>query len=120
MDPVTLITTALTLATPFLIKSGEKFAETVGEDIWKWIKKPFVGEDEKKLISDFKMERDSESIKMALLEKMNENNQIKEELEKAVNNAQKALKAYHQQNINNNGQIDKQVNIQNLTGDINF
>lgn len=33
MEPVTLITTALAIATPYLIKSGEKIAENVGEDI---------------------------------------------------------------------------------------
>ena len=94
MEPITLITTALTLATPYLIKTGEKFAEGIGEDIWKWIKKPFTKEEEKTIISDFQMERDSDKLKAALLEKVNEDNNFKEELENAINKAQKDLNAY--------------------------
>ena len=120
MEPISAITTALTIATPYLIKTGEKFAESMGEDIWKWIKKPFTSEEEKVIISDFQLDGDSEKVKTILLEKMNYDIQFKEEFIKAINNAQKELNSYNQQNINNNAAIEKQINIQNLTGNVNL
>lgn len=120
MEPITLITTALTLATPYLIKTGEKFAEGIGEDIWKWIKKPFTSEEEKEIISNFQLDRDSEQIKTVLLEKFNQDIEYKHEFGKAIDNAQKQLNSYSQQKINNNAAIEKQVNIQNLNGNLNF
>ena len=120
MEPITLIVTALTLAKPYLIKSGEKFAEGVGEDIWKWIKKPFINEEEIEIISNFQLDRDSEKIKTALLEKFSQDVEYKREFEKAIDIAQKEITSNNQQNITNNAAIEKQVNIQNLTGDVNF
>jgi hypothetical protein len=118
MEPITLITTALALATPYLVKTGEKFAEGVGEDIWKWIKKPFTKAEEKNLITEFNLDRDSDKLKVALIEKLNEDNDFKQEFEKAVTKAQNELNAYYQQNINNNGYIEKQINIQDNKGNI--
>lgn len=118
MEPITLITTALALATPYLVKTGEKFAESVGEDIWKWIKKPFTKSDEKNLITEFNFDRDSDKLKVALLEKLNEDNAFKQDFEKAVTKAQNDLHAYYQQNINNSGNIEKQINIQDNKGNI--
>jgi hypothetical protein len=45
IEPIALATTALTIATPYLLKSGEAIAEKIGEDIWKLIKKPFKGKN---------------------------------------------------------------------------
>lgn len=120
MDPLTLVTAALTLATPYLIKSGEKIAEGIGEEIWNLIKKPFTKKEVVILDSDLQNDIEKEQLMTALLEKINLDNNFKQELENAVTKAQKVLKANYQQNINNNGQIDKQINVQNLTGDINF
>jgi ribosomal protein L16 Arg81 hydroxylase len=118
MEPISLITTALALATPYLIKTGEKFAEGVGEDIWKWIKKPFTKPDEKNLLKEFNLDRDSDKLKVALLDKLNEDHDFKQEFENAVTNAQNKLNSYYQQNINNTGNIEKQINIQDNKGNI--
>jgi len=118
MEPITLITTALTLATPYLIKSGEKLAEGIGEDVWAWIKKPFTTDDEKEIISNFQIDEDSEKLKAILLEKINQDIVFKQEFEKAVNIAQEASNEYYQQNIHNNGNIEKQINIQENSGNI--
>ncbi|MDP4285425.1 MAG: hypothetical protein Q8891_13445 [Bacteroidota bacterium] len=118
MEPITLITTALTLATPYLIKTGEKFAESVGEDIWKWIKKPFTKKEEQTLIADFKLDRDSDKLKVALLEKLRDDNNFKQEFETAVTKAQSDLNAFYQQSINNSGNVEKQINIQDNKGNI--
>lgn len=118
MEPITLLTTAITLVTPYLVKTGEKFAESVGEDIWNWIKKPFSKEEEKAVFSDLQTETGIEKLKMVLLEKINADNNFKVELENAVVKAQKNLNAYYQQNIMNNGNIEKQINIQDNKGNI--
>ena len=41
MEILTLATTALTLAKPFLEKIGEGTSRKIGEDIWNLIKKQF-------------------------------------------------------------------------------
>ncbi|WP_099720002.1 hypothetical protein [Flavobacterium sp. 2] len=120
MEPITLITAALQIATPYLIKSGEKFAEGIGEDIWKWIKKPFTSEEEKEIISDFQLERDSEKVKAILSQKLEEDPQFKNEFEKVVKDAENKMNSYNQQNIQNNGTIEKQVNIQTVNGDVSL
>ncbi|MDD2634026.1 MAG: hypothetical protein PHW82_00845 [Bacteroidales bacterium] len=120
MEPITLLTTALALATPYLIKTGEKIAENIGEGIWNLIKRPFA--KSKEIDSDFDInnEKDRENLIQLLTKKINDDIDFRNELERAVKNGEKELNTYYQQNITNNGKIDKQVNIQNITGDINF
>ncbi len=120
MEPITLITTALALSTPFLIKTGEKIAENIGEGIWNLIKKPFIKNKEIDSNIDIKNEDEKEKLIKLLLGKINDDISFKEDLERAVLKGKNDLNAYYQQNINNNAQIEKQVNIQNLTGNINF
>lgn len=115
MEPITLISTALTLATPYLIKTGESVAEKIGEDVWNLIKKTFSGEPIENL--DFTIEEEKENLTNLLLEELNKNKSFKFDLEKAVEKGQNDLKAY-QQNINNNGKIEKQINIQQNSGNI--
>jgi hypothetical protein len=118
MEPITLISTALTLATPYLTKTGEKFAEAVGEDIWKVIKKPFTKEKEEKLSPDLVQSENIEKLRERLLQRIESDKHFKSELEVAVTEGQKALNAYYQQNINNQGEVSKQINIQDNSGNI--
>jgi hypothetical protein len=118
MESIALISTALALAKPFLVKTGEKFAEGVGEDIWKWIKKPFSKSKEKTVLSNLQTEEGIESLKIALLGKVESDISYKIKLEEAVKKAQKDLSNYYQQNINNKGKIGKQMNIQDNKGNI--
>lgn len=118
MEPVTLITTAIALATPYLLKTGEKIAEDIGEDIWKRIKKIFTKSDNPNYTIDINDETEKEKLVQALTEKLKSDYEYKEELEKAVIKGQKELNAYYQQNIHNNGQIEKQINIQDNSGNI--
>lgn len=111
MEIITLATTALTLATPFIEKVGEGTARKVGEDIWNLIKKPFL----KKNKNIEEMSR--EDIQTTLVEILNEDEIFKSELENSVVNAQTKIDNITQ-SINNNGNIDKQVNIGNVNGNI--
>ena len=111
MDILTLATTAITLATPFIEKIGEGTARNVGEDIWNLLKKPF--QKENKNIEEMNIE----AIKATLIEVLNENTSFKNELEKFVVNAQTKIDSINQ-SITNNGNIEKQVNIGNINGNI--
>ena len=115
MEP--LITTAVALLTPYIIKSGEKFAEGVGEDLWNWIKKPFTKEQENELLTEAKTDVDMTKIATLLNEKVESDAIYKTELEKLVEAAQQKINNY-QQNINNTGNIEKQINIQENKGNI--
>ena len=42
MEPITIITTAMALLSPYFVKSGEKFAEGIRESLWTRIKKFFT------------------------------------------------------------------------------
>ncbi|WP_085536618.1 hypothetical protein [Massilibacteroides vaginae] len=117
MEPITLISTAIALATPYLIKAGESVAEKIGEDIWNLIKKPFA-KGNSNLSIDINNKEEKERLINLLIEEVSKNSSFKDELEVAVNKSQEELNAYYQQNINNNGQIEKQINIQNNTGNI--
>jgi len=118
MEPITLITTAITLATPFLLKTGEKIAERIGEEIWKQIKKPFTKDKSSEFLIDLNNQQEKEKFIELLKETIGKDIEFKRELEFAVEKGQKELNAYYQQNINNNGQIDKQINIQSNSGNI--
>jgi predicted nucleotide-binding protein (sugar kinase/HSP70/actin superfamily) len=117
MEPITLITTAIALATPYLLKTGESIAEGIGEDIWKLIKKPFTKDNETSFQIDVNQPEEKSKLENLLLEEINKDSNFKQELEKAVEKGQKELNAY-QQNINNNGEIGKQINIQSNSGNI--
>ncbi|QBN17784.1 hypothetical protein [Flavobacterium nackdongense] len=118
MEPITLITSAITLATPYLIKSGEKIAEGIGEEIWNLIKKPFTKKDESVLAIDITQQEEKDKLINLLSEEIEKDIDFKIELQTAVEKGEKQLNAYYQQNINNNGNIEKQINIQHNNGNI--
>jgi len=118
MEPITLIGAAITLATPYLLKTGESIAEGIGKDIWELIKKPFTKDKEAQFTIDIKSQKEKNKLTNLLLEEINKNASFREELEAAVKKGQKDLKAYYQQNINNNGDIEKQINVQHNSGNI--
>jgi hypothetical protein len=120
MEPITLITTAIAMATPYLLKTGETIAEGIGEDLWKLIKKPFIKNNDSHFSIDITHQDEKDKLINLLMEEIDKDDSFKEELERAVLKGKKELDSYNQQNINNNGNIDKQVNIQSNSGDINF
>lgn len=113
MDIATLATTALTLASPFIEKIGEGTAKKIGEEIWSLLKTPFSKKNKEieKLTT--------EEIKQDLIEILKEDDSFKLELEKFVSNAQAQLGTVNQ-NIQNNAEIAKQVNVGTNVGNINL
>lgn len=117
MDPITLATAAVAIAAPFLIKSGEKFAENIGEDLWKWIKNRFSKKEEEAICID-QQDGLEERLAKILIEKINSDSNFREQLETVVDKAQNNLQNNSQQNINNHGDIEKQIIIQENKGNI--
>lgn len=117
MEPITLITTALAMATPYLLKTGESIAEKVGEDIWNVIKTPFV----KKNV-DIPFDLNSEEAKNKLIDlikdEISQDIQYQNLLRIAIERGNEQLNSYSQQNINNNAEVQKQINIQTNSGSI--
>lgn len=117
MEPVSLIAAAVTIAMPYLVKSGETFAEKLGEGIWDLVKKPFSKDESAQLSIDNPNDNQIALIKSLLLEKLQNDVSLKTELENAVVSAKSSM---NQQNIQNQSTVLKQVNIQTNTGDINL
>lgn len=116
MDVITLATTALMLAKPFFEKTGEGVARKIGEDIWNLIKSPFV--KNKQLSEDSEKPSNLETFKESLIEELKTNEEFKNILQSNVNTFQKQLNEGFQQNINNNDKVEKQINIQSNSGNI--
>jgi len=117
MEPVTLISSAIALVTPYLIKSGEKLAEKAGEGVWNFLKKPFTRSEQEELFIESPTSEQLATIESRLLDRIKDNPSYIEELNEMVTKAETSL---NQQNINNQGTVEKQVNIQTNTGDINL
>jgi len=116
MDIATLALTAYALAKPFLEKTGEGVARKIGEDIWGVIKKPFA----QKELPDpegFAL-TDQNSFTLSLESELTNNPDLASELTAMVQKAQIQLGGNLQQNINNYDKVEKQINIQQNTGNI--
>lgn len=111
MEILTLATAVITLARPFLNKVGEGSALKIGEDIWKLLKGAF----EKKNIDIDQM--NASDVPGKLVELLNEDPDLKNNLEQFVSNAQTQIGAITQ-NVTNHGSIEKQINFGNVTGNI--
>lgn len=118
MEPLTLITNALEFASPYLVKTGEKFAEKVGKEVWNALKKPFQNSEKEKLFNNSPSDDQINEIKQVLLQKFESDPRFKNDIENMVAKAEKDLG--NQQTINNNGNIGKQLNIQSNSGNINL
>jgi hypothetical protein len=111
MEIFTLATSAMALAIPFLQKIGEGTSTKVGEEIWNLIKGKFSRDGKK---TDGK---DTEQIKVDLVDALSTDSQFREELERFVVNSQKQQNT-GSQNIQNVGNVSNQVNVNNNIGDI--
>ena len=118
MELITLATTALAFAAPYLSKTGEKIAESIGEEVWNILRKPFTNESDTKLLANLDSTENQKLLSQELLNKLSQDSEFEKELRFIVDKAQKQLTTNSQQNIHNNGNIEKQINIQNNSGAI--
>ena len=116
MELITLATSALALASPYIAKTGEKLAEEIGVSIWDIIKKPFVSSEEVKLIENADLAT-YEEIRTELIKKLAEDPEFKNKLENQVTSANVQL-SNPSLNIVNQMEVQKQINIQSNNGPI--
>lgn len=118
MDPMSLLTAAMTMLAPYLVKSGEKIAEEMGGSLWDWIKSKFSGKTE---LPANPSESDQPEIQKQLMMAVASNAQFAKELEDIIEKIRTSgQESTGQMSIINNGIVEKQVNITNNTGSINL
>lgn len=115
MDPITLITTTMAVLTPYLVKSGEKVAEEMGASLWTWLKKKFSNN---KQLPTAPSESDKSTIQLQLMYDIAQNKEFALALEKKIQEIKEELYSQGSMNIENNGTVEKQVNITNNSGPI--
>ena len=115
MDPITLITTTMAVLTPYLVKSGEKVAEEMGASLWTWLKEKFSNN---KQLPTAPSESDKSTIQLQLMYDIAQNKEFALALEKKIQEIKEELYSQGSMNIENNGTIEKQVNITNNSGPI--
>ena len=118
MEVTSLVLLAYSLAQPFLEKTQEGIARKIGEDIWTLMKKPFEKKGIKQV--DQYAQEQKEDFKKELESELNKNEAFKVELQDLIEKAQKSLSEISQQNLNNYGEVEKQINIQNNSGNISM
>lgn len=116
MDPLTLATAAYTLAKPFLEKTGEGVARKVGEDIWNMIKVPFARKGKENV--EVLAAADHKGFIKQLEIQLQQDEELTDRLRKLVSNSQNLLSGNFQQTINSHGDVEKQINIQTNSGNI--
>lgn len=117
MDPVTLITSAMTLLTPYLVKSGEKLSEEIGASLWSWLKGKFSNN---KQMPASPAESDKNAIQLWLMSKIAENAEFSLSLEKKIQELEQKSYSQGNMNVENNGTVEKQINITNNSGSISL
>lgn len=73
-----IVIAALTLAKPYLSKTGDKIAEKIGEDMWNLLKKPFSKKEKQKLFAEKPIQ--IEEIKNELVKIIEKDQSFKAEL----------------------------------------
>ncbi|WP_367209927.1 hypothetical protein [Sphingobacterium sp. R2] len=118
MEIVSLAILAYTFAKPFIDKTAEGLATKVGEDIWSFIKGPFEQKGKENIEKYAK--DNAEEFKKELEHEITSNDLFRTVLQEKIEKAQIELSGNFQQNINSFGSIEKQVNIQNNSGNLSF
>ena len=70
MEPITIITTAMALLSPYFVKSGEKFAEGIGESLWTWIKTFFSKQGNESQLPNLDDKHFHENLKQIFQDKL--------------------------------------------------
>ena len=116
MDPITLITSAMTILSPYLVKSGEKIAEEMGASLWSWLK----GKLSNQQLPTSPSEPDKNAIQLQLMSEIARNAEFALSLEKKIQELKQKSFSQGIMNVENNGTVEKQINITNNSGSISL
>lgn len=117
MEPITLITSAMTILTPYLIKSGEKIAEEMGASLWTWLKGKFSNNE---LLPTSPSESDKNAIQLHIMSEVSQNKEFALALEKKIQEMKQESCNNGAMKVENNGTVEKQINITNNSGSISL
>lgn len=117
MDPITLITSAMTILSPYLVKSGEKIAEETGASLWSWLKGKFSNNQQ---LPTSPSEPDKNAIQLQLMSEIARNTEFALSLEKKIQELKQKSFSQGIMNVENNGTVEKQINITNNSGSISL
>lgn len=117
MEPITLITSAMTMLAPYIVKSGEKIAEEIGASLWTWLKEKFFNKDQ---LPTSPSESDKNAIQLQLMSEIAKNTEFASALEKKIQELNQKSCSQGIMNVENNGTVEKQVNITNNSGSISL
>lgn len=112
---MTLLSTTMTVLTPYIATAGEEFSKQMGKDLWMWLK----GKILTKLPSNPSI-KDQEDIKKILEEELDNNRFFAKELLLKIDELQKANSGQGDQIVINNAEIGKQVNLKDNYGTIDL
>jgi len=116
MEIVTLVTTAMFFLKPFLKKTGEKIAEEVGANLWTWLSNKVANKKELPVkCTDVEVAE----VQTYLESELSSNTALVKALVEKLQEIQLSSKS--QMIIENHGNVEKQVNITNMSdGTINL
>lgn len=117
MDPITLITSAMTILSPYLVKSGEKIAEEMGASLWSWLKGKFSNNQQ---LPTSPSEPDKNAIQLLLMSEIARNAEFALSLEKKIQELKQKSFSQGIMNVENHGTVEKQINITNNSGSISL
>lgn len=117
MEPITLITSAMTILTPYLIKSGEKIAEEMGASLWTWLKGKFSNNE---LLPTSPSESDKNAIQLHIMSEVSQNKEFALALEKKIQEMKREFCNHGVMKVENNSTVEKQINITNNSGPISL
>mgnify|MGYP007059350339 FL=1 len=117
MEPIALITSAMTMLSPYLVKSGEKIAEEMGASLWSWIKGKFSNNQQ---LPTSPSEPDKDTIQLQLMSEIARNAEFALSLEKKIQELKQKSCSQGIMNVENHGIVEKQINITNNSGSISL
>lgn len=116
MDPLTLITAAMTMLSPYLTKAGEKISEEMGTSLWSWLKSKFSKGHNMPEVATVD---DTNKIQMALMQLISSSPTFAQELETKMKEIKSSTSSSGgQMNVINQGTVENQVNASVITGNI--
>lgn len=111
MEILSLISAAMFLLKPFLKKTGEKVAEEVGSTLWGWISDKIVN---KKDLPNKCTDAEIVDVQTYLESELTKNPSLAKALEAKIQEIQSSSQG--KLIIENKGSVEKQVNINNMSG----
>jgi hypothetical protein len=119
MDLLTLASTAIAMAKPFLEATNDGLGKKIGEDIWNLVKKPFQKTNKEEELKE-QVLNDELAFSSQLQQHLINDPSFAKSILEIVTNSQQLLNNSFKQTVTNNEKVEKQLNAQNINGNVSF